>query len=151
MQPPPPPSRLLFQLFSCFSVICWLFFQNQLFEIFCQNIFRVSNCLDPAQASGLIWFWSLPTTVVGQMLMPVMRWVFTALSSIKDYLFAFFSQLIINILIAGFAQAWKIDCLEKSLKFKFALKSTWKNSKALKSPWILPFTGGFKRCLWRPK
>ena len=37
------------------------------------------------------------------------------------------------------------DCLENSLKLKFALKSTWKkkHSKALKSPWILTFTGGF--------
>ena len=36
------------------------------------------------------------------------------------------------------------DSLEKSLKIKFALKSTEKHSKALKSPWILPFTGVFK-------
>ena len=33
------------------------------------------------------------------------------------------------------------DCLEKSLKIRFALKSTGKHSKALKSPYILPFTG----------
>ena len=26
------------------------------------------------------------------------------------------------------------DCSEKSLKIKFALKGTWKHSKALKSP-----------------
>ena len=32
------------------------------------------------------------------------------------------------------------DCLEKSLKIKFVLKSTCKNTQ---SPWILPFTGGF--------
>ena len=43
------------------------------------------------------------------------------------------------------------DCLEKSLKIKFALKlkSTWKHSltKALKSPWIVPLTGGFNTVL----
>ena len=43
------------------------------------------------------------------------------------------------------AQAWKV--LEytglswKVLKIKFGLKSSWKHSKALKSPQILPFTG----------
>ena len=36
------------------------------------------------------------------------------------------------------------DCLEKSLKIKFALKVLEKHWKALKSPWILPFTGGLK-------
>ena len=38
-------------------------------------------------------------------------------------------------------------CLEKSLKIKFALKSTWK-TLILKSPWILPFTGGFNTDFW---
>ena len=33
--------------------------------------------------------------------------------------------------------------LFKSLKIKFALKSTWKHSKALKNPWILPFIERF--------
>ena len=33
--------------------------------------------------------------------------------------------------------------IEKSLKIKFALISTWKQAKALKSPWILPFAMGF--------
>ena len=35
------------------------------------------------------------------------------------------------------------DCLEKSLKIKFALKILEKHSNALKSPCILSFTGGF--------
>ena len=36
------------------------------------------------------------------------------------------------------------DCLEKSLKIKFALKSTWKTLNGLeKSLNFLPFTGGF--------
>ena len=36
------------------------------------------------------------------------------------------------------------DRLEKALKIKFALeKYLKKHSKALKSPWILSFTGGF--------
>ena len=34
------------------------------------------------------------------------------------------------------------DCLEKSLKMKFALKSTWKTLKGLAKS-NLPFTGGF--------
>ena len=37
------------------------------------------------------------------------------------------------------------DCIEKSLEIKFAMKSTLKRLKGLenlKSPWILPFTGG---------
>ena len=47
----------------------------------------------------------------------------------------------------GFAQAWKYlniqDCLEKSLKINLPWKVLEKHSKALKSPWILLFTGGF--------
>ena len=35
------------------------------------------------------------------------------------------------------------DCLEKSLKIKFALKSTWKTLKGLEKSLNLPFTGGF--------
>ena len=35
------------------------------------------------------------------------------------------------------------NCLEKSLKIEFALKSNWKTLEVLKRPWILPFTGGF--------
>ena len=35
------------------------------------------------------------------------------------------------------------DCLAKSLKMKFALKVFEKHAKALKSLWILPFTGVF--------
>ena len=42
------------------------------------------------------------------------------------------------------------DCLEKSLKILFALKSTWKHSNALKSPCILPFTGGFNTVFGDP-
>ena len=49
--------------------------------------------------------------------------------------------------ITGFTQASKYlniqDCLEKSLKIKFALKVLEKHSKALKSLLILPFTVGF--------
>ena len=44
---------------------------------------------------------------------------------------------------AGFAQAWNYlnlnGFLEKSLKIKYALKSTGKSFKAFKSPWILLF------------
>ena len=48
---------------------------------------------------------------------------------------------------AGFAQAWKVldytGLSWKVLENIFALKSTLRHSKALKSPWILPLTGGF--------
>ena len=37
--------------------------------------------------------------------------------------------------VSGFPQAWKV--------LEYTLKSTGKHSKALKSSWILPFTGGF--------
>ena len=52
-----------------------------------------------------------------------------------------------SIRLTGFAQAWKV--LEykrlswKVLKIKYALKSSRKTLKVQKSPWILPFTGGF--------
>ena len=43
------------------------------------------------------------------------------------------------------------DCLEKSLKIKFALKVLEKHSKALKSPWIFTIYRRIQHCFWSPK
>ena len=43
------------------------------------------------------------------------------------------------------------DCLEKSLKLKFALKSTWKTLKGLKRSLYFTIYRRIQQCLWRPK
>ena len=43
------------------------------------------------------------------------------------------------------------DCLEKSLKIKFALKSTWKTLKGLEKSLNFTIYSGIQQCLWRPK
>ena len=43
----------------------------------------------------------------------------------------------------GLKSTWIYRTSWKVLEIKYALKSTWKTLKTLKSPWILPFTGGF--------
>ena len=53
---------------------------------------------------------------------------------------------------AGFAQAWKVLNLyiEKSRKLNLHWKVLEKHSKALKSPWNLPITGGFNTVFGDP-
>ena len=43
------------------------------------------------------------------------------------------------------------DCLEKSLKFKFALKSTLKTLKGLEKSLDFTIYRRIQHCLWRPK
>ena len=43
------------------------------------------------------------------------------------------------------------DCLEKALKMKFALKSTWKTLKGLDKSLNFTIYRRIQQCLWRPK
>ena len=42
-------------------------------------------------------------------------------------------------------------CLEKSLKIKFALKSTWKTLKGLEKSFNFTIYRKIQHCFWRPK
>ena len=43
------------------------------------------------------------------------------------------------------------DCLEKSLKIKFALKCTWKTLKGLEKSLNFTINRRIQQCLWKPK
>ena len=43
------------------------------------------------------------------------------------------------------------DCLEKSLKIKFAMKSTWKTLKGLEKALNFTIYRRTQHCFWRPK
>ena len=43
------------------------------------------------------------------------------------------------------------DCLEKSLKIKFALKSNWKTLKGLENSLNFTIYRRIQQCFWRPK
>ena len=64
-------------------------------------------------------------------------------------------QSVNSVIIPGLAQAWKV--LEytrlslKSLKIKFALKSTWKTFKGIEKSLNFTIYMRIQQCFWRPK